>query len=179
MVIENVVQVGNPSLRKKSQVVKDSNSSETKKVIEDLIDSLRHHGLVGMSASQIGHKLKVFVTEIRPTKTRDPKCLDKLRIYINPKISWVSKKQTVIYEGCGSVAYGKLFGPVRRPEKVLIKATDETGQRFKLKANDLLARVIQHEYDHLSGVEFTEKLTDIKKIMSEEEYLKQVKKFKK
>lgn len=78
----------------------------------------------------------------------------------------------MIYEGCGSVAYAKLFAPVKRPEKIVIKAIDENGNRFELKAGGMLSRVIQHEYDHLDGIEFTEKITDMRKIMSSEEYKK-------
>ena len=80
----------------------------------------------------------------------------------------------MIYEGCGSVAYAKLFAPVRRPEKIIIEATDENGNKFRLKADGMLARVIQHEYDHLNGIEFTEKITDMRKIMSSEEYRKRM-----
>jgi peptide deformylase len=174
MIIENVIQIGNPILKKKSKKVIDINSEETKRVIENLIDSVRYYNLVGMAAGQIGEKLKIFVTEIRKTPTRDTKMIDKLRVFINPKIYWFSKKQVIIYEGCGSVANGNLFGPVKRPKKIIVVALDENGKKFKLKADGLLARVIQHEYDHLSGIEFVEKITDFKKVMSRNEYLKMV-----
>lgn len=171
MIIKNIIQIGNPILSRKSETVKDFKSQETKKVIKNLTDSLRYHGLIGMAGSQIGEKLRIFVTEVRTTKYRNLET-DRLRVYINPKIIWSSKKEVVIYEGCGSVAYAKLFAPVKRPEKIIIKATDEKGNDFELKADGMLGRVIQHEYDHLDGVEFTEKITDMRKIMSLEEYRK-------
>jgi len=176
MIIKKVVQVGDPLLRQKSKFVEKIDSESAQKVIRNLTDSVRFHELVGMAASQIGQKLRIFVTEVRQTPTRDPKDTDKLRIYINPKIVWKSKKHIVIYEGCGSVAYGKLFGPVKRPQKIVIEAYDQKGNKFRLKSDGLLSRVIQHEYDHLDGVEFTDKLTDIRKIMSREEYIKRIKK---
>ena len=82
---------------------------------------------------------------------------DKLRVYINPKIVNFSKKSTAIYEGCGCVddEIGKSFGAVVRPSEVEIEAIDESGKNFSLRANGILARVIQHEYDHLKGIEFT------------------------
>lgn len=178
MVVENVIQIGNPILKKKSKKVIDIKSVETKRVIENLIDSMRHYNLVGMAGGQIGEKLKIFVTEVRKTPTRKPKDIDDLRVFINPKIVWFSKKEIVIYEGCGSVANGNLFGPVKRPEKIKIKAIDKNGKKFELKASGLLARVIQHEYDHLNGIEFVEKIIDIKKVMSQSEYLKMVEKSK-
>jgi peptide deformylase len=173
MVVKEIVQIGNPALSQKSKAVAKINSQETQKVITDLIDSMRFHGLVGMAASQIGEKLRIFVTEIRKTKYRNLKS-EPLKVYVNPEIVWSSKKQVVIYEGCGSVAYAKLFAPVRRPEKITIEALDEKGNKFKFSANGMLGRVIQHEYDHLNGVEFTEKITDMRKIMSLGEYKKMV-----
>ena len=165
------MQIGNPLLSKKSKFVADIDSKETQRVINNLVDSVRYHGLVGIAASQIGEKFRIFVTEVRKTKYRNLK-KDKLRVYINPKIIWFSKKQVTIYEGCGSVAYAKFFAPVRRPEKIIIEAFDKEGNKFRLKAEGFLSRVIQHEYDHLNGVEFTEKITDMRKIMSSEEYKK-------
>lgn len=178
MIVENVIQIGNPILRKKNELIKNVKDKEVLKTIEDLTDSMRHYGLVGMAAPQIGKNIKIFVTEIRPTPSRKPDILDGLRVFINPKIVWKSKKEIIIYEGCGSVSHSDLFGPVRRPEKVMIKALNEKGEKIKLKASGLLARVIQHEYDHLIGIEFVEKICDFKKIMSKSEYLKMVEKSK-
>jgi peptide deformylase len=171
MIIKQIIQIGNPLLSRKSQFVAKINSQETKRVIKNLTDSMRYHNLIGMAASQIGEKLRIFVTEVRKTSYRNPQ-KDILRVYINPKIVWSSKKQVLIYEGCGSVAYAKLFAPVKRPEKIIIEAYDENGDKFKFQANGMLSRVIQHEYDHLDGIEFTERVTDMRKIMSLEEYRK-------
>lgn len=174
MIIKEIIQIGNPILKRKCKPVKNIGSKETKRVIKNLIDSMRHHNLIGMAAPQIGESLRIFVTEFNKTQYRNEKN-DQLRVYINPKIIWSSKKQIVIYEGCGSVAYAQLFAPVKRPEVIIIEAYDEKGNKFQLETGGMLARVIQHEYDHLNGIEFTEKITDIKKIMSAGEYNKLVK----
>lgn len=174
MVIEKIIQIGNPLLKKKSRRVENIFSEETKRVVENLVDTMRHLDCVGMAAGQIGEKLRIFVSEIRQTEYRDPKTVDKLRVFINPKIIWKSKKQVIIYEGCASVAHSDFFGPVKRPKKIIIKAIDEDSKKIKLKADGLLARVIQHEFDHLNGIEFVEKITDMRKIMSREEYLKRL-----
>jgi peptide deformylase len=173
MIIKEIIQIGNPILSRKSKFVVKIESEETQRVVKNLIDSMRYHNLIGMAASQIGEKLRIFVTEVRKTKYRNLE-KDKLRVYINPKIIWSSKKEIVIYEGCGSVAYAKLFAPVKRPEKIVIEAFDENSNKFKLEAGGMLGRVIQHEYDHLDGIEFTEKILDIKMIMSSEEYKKKI-----
>ncbi|MFA6253945.1 MAG: peptide deformylase [Candidatus Paceibacterota bacterium] len=173
MIIKNIIQIGNPILSKKSKPVANIKNKETQRVIKNLTDSVRYHNLIGMAGSQIGEKLAIFVIEVRSTKYRKLE-KDKLRIYINPKITWSSKKQVIIYEGCGSVANANFFAPVRRPEKIVVEALNEDGEKFKLETGGILARVIQHEYDHLKGIEFIEKITDIKKAMSAEEYKKKM-----
>ena len=174
MIIKNIIQIGNPILSRKSKSVSNIKSKEIKKVIKDLVDSLHHFGLVGIAAPQIGKNLRIFITEIRKTKYRKGKETDKLRIFINPKITWSSKDKVVMYEGCGSVAYSKIFGPVKRPKKIMIEAYNEKGDKFKLKADKLLSCVIQHENDHLNGISFIENITDMRKIMSSEEYFKMI-----
>jgi peptide deformylase len=179
MIIEEIIQIWNPILSQKSKIVKDIFSSETKKVIEDLIDTMRAKNLIGMAASQIWTKLRIFVTEVRSTIYRKPHEDSLLRIYINPTIVRKSKQQNIMYESCWSVAYTKLFAPVRRPSKIIIEAFNEMWKKFQLKADGLLCRVIQHEYDHLDWIEFLEKITDIRKCMSSEEYIKRIVKKKK
>ena len=172
MIIKKVTQVGNPIIRNKSTKVTSINSPEVKKIIKDLTDTMRHSNLVGMAAPQIGYNLQIFVTEIRNTTLRKTKELDKLRVFINPKIIDISKNKISGYEGCGSVALSGIFGKVSRPTKITISATDENNNKFECRANGLLARVIQHELDHLNGIVFLDKITDKKSLMSKEEYIK-------
>ena len=173
MIIKEITQIGDPLLHQKSKFVAKIDSKDTQRVIKNLIDSMRHHDLIGIAASQIGEKLRIFVTEVRKTKYRNLK-KDKLRVYVNPKIIWLSKKEVVLNEGCGSVAYAQLFAPVKRSEKVEVEAFDEKGNKFRFKADGMLSRVIQHEIDHLDGIEFIEKVDDPKSYMSSGEYKKKM-----
>ncbi len=172
MIIKSAVQVGNPIIRNKSKKVISATSTETKKIVKDLVDSMRHANLVGMAAPQIGHNLRIFVTEIRTTTLRKTNELDGLRIFINPQIISSSKKQAIGYEGCGSVASAGIFGKVSRPAEITVRALNEKNENFIFTAKGLLARVIQHEMDHLGGIVFLDKVTDKKSLMSREEYLK-------
>ncbi len=165
IMIRQVLQIGDPRLKAKNKYVENIDSPVTKQLINDLQETMRDKGLVGMAAAQIGENWQVFVTEIRATKYKQVDKEDLFRVYINPEIIYFSPKQNVIYEGCGSVVNGQLFGPVKRPSEIKIQATDEKGKLFELHCNGLLARVIQHEYDHLSGIEFTEKIQDLRKLM--------------
>lgn len=171
MTVKKTTQVGNPVIRTKAKQVKRQDSAKTKKVIQNLIDSMREHNLVGMAAPQIGESLRIFVTEIRQTKLRKSDERDALRIFVNPKITWASKKLVKEWEGCGSVAEAGLFAKVARPESVAVEALDGNGERFTLKVNGLLARIVQHEMDHLNGVIFIDR-ADLSTTMSTSEYLK-------
>lgn len=174
MVIKKTIQLGNPIIRRKSKIVKNIKSKPVQKIVKDLVDSMRHHGLVGMAAPQIGHNFRIFVTEIRATPTRkNPKHLDPVRVFINPKIKNLSIKKIAGYEGCGSVGQpAALFGEVLRSESLTIEASDKNGNPFMLNARGLLARVIQHELDHLEGVVFLDRVSDTKTLISRSEYLK-------
>ncbi len=172
MIIRHTSQIGEPVIRKKALRVKDVQSVKTKKMVRDLIDSMRYHQLVGMAAPQIGISAQIFVTEIRKTETRkNPKQLDHLRVFINPRIIHVSKKQETDYEGCGSVADAQLFAPVQRPNMVTIEALNEYGEVFILEAKGLLARVIQHEFDHLQGKVFLDRVRVTTAILDRQNYI--------
>lgn len=168
----DVLQIGNPLLREKSRMIKNLSVPEVQKTIDNLIEVMRKNDLIGEAAPQIGQRIRVFVTEVRGTKYREGRSTDDLRVFINPEIINVSDQQVIGYEGCGSVVNAQLFGPVKRPKRVKIKALDRQGSEFILEADGLLARVIQHEYDHLEGILFTDKISDWKKVMAKEEYLK-------
>ena len=174
MAVRKVAQIGHPALKAENKIITDFKSLKLKKLIKDLKDTMNKNGIIGIAAPQIAENYKVFVTQPRKTKTRKLDKSDKFRVYINPKIVFFSKEKLIIYEGCGSVADGNLFAPVRRPKEIKIEALDEKRRRFFLLCNGIYARVIQHEYDHLSGIEFTEKISDYRRILSRKYYLETV-----
>ncbi|MBI3572914.1 MAG: peptide deformylase [Candidatus Kerfeldbacteria bacterium] len=167
MIIYQAAQIGDPVIRKKSAVVKSVKTQQAQKIIHDLIDSMRHHHLVGMAAPQIGKNVRIFVTEIRKTKFRKHlKTLDPLRVFVNPKIIRRSRSVGLGMEGCGSVASAQIFGSVPRPKEVQIEALDEYGHTFVLSVRGLLARVVQHELDHLDGLIFLDRMKTMKSLIS-------------
>src|SRR5688572_2661589 len=112
MIIKEATQIGNKVIRSKAREITKQKSKSVQKIIADLIDSMRHHELVGMAAPQIGKDIRVFVTEIRETKLRKgqtKKNVDPLRVFINPRIISFSKVKKSDWEGCGSVASAGLF----------------------------------------------------------------------
>ncbi len=177
MSIKPTVQIGAKIIRQKAETVKNVLASEVQKTIVDLTDSMRHNNLVGMAAPQVGKSLQIFVTEIRQTTYRkniaNP---DTLRVFINPRVTWQSKKQQDGYEGCGSVAGAQLFGIVKRAESVMCEALDKDGRHFVTKASGFLARIIQHEIDHLNGVVFIDRISDSKTLLDRKAYVDSQKK---
>lgn len=174
MAVKRVIQAGHPKLRKQNKEIENVNLPKIQKLRKDLVDTMIKTGLIGIAAPQIAENCMIFVTQPRNTKARKLGKIDKLRTYINPKITLKSKTENIIYEGCGSVVNGNLFGPVSRPEEIEVETMDEKGQKFRLRCNGILARVIQHEYDHLMGIEFVEKVTDYKKIIVGDYYRKTI-----
>lgn len=176
--VRKVIQAGDPRLKKPNKEIKNLNSSKTKQLIKDLGNTLYKTGLVGIASPQIGENHMIFLTHPRTTKARKIGKEDKLRVFINPKFTFKSKEKNLIYEGCGSmgghVDNGAIFGPVIRPTEVEIEATDEKGIRFRLRCDGVLARIIQHEMDHLKGVEFIQKVSDYSKIIMELHYKKYI-----
>ena len=174
MAIRKVIQIGDPRLKKKNKFIVDFSDTKLHTLIQDLKDTMNKTGLVGIAAPQIGENYCVFVTYPRNTKARNIGKEDIFRVYINSKITFLSQDEVIIYEGCGSVAKGLLFGPVKRPREITIEAYNEQGIKFSLTTDGLLSRVIQHEYDHMSGIEFTEKILDYKKLTSQSFYRKYI-----
>lgn len=137
-------------LKKVSQKVSKV-TKETKQLVQDMFDSMHGNNGIGLSAPQLGVFQRVIVAEYKEGRPAVPRT-----VLINPEITWVSRKQVEDEEGC--LSFPNLYGMVKRPEKIKYRGLDETGKKVEGKAGGLLARIIQHEYDHLDGVLFIEKV---------------------
>lgn len=175
MAVKKLIQIGDNRLKLKNREVKNFSTPKVKKVIKDLKDTMKNATLIGIAAPQVAYNYQIFVTQPRKTKYRKLPFEDKLRVYVNPKITKYSKDKVVIWEGCGCVGIKDMFfGPVTRSKEITVEAFDEKGKKFQIHCDGILARVIQHEYDHLQGVEFIEKVDDYKKLMHEDHYTKRI-----
>lgn len=139
-------------LRKKSRKV-DVVNNRIKILIEDMLDTMYEADGVGLAAPQIGILKRVIVVDIADGS--GPVAL------INPEILY-SEGSTVEEEGCLSVP--NEIGSVERPQKVRVRALNSEGEKIEIEAEDLFARALCHEIDHLDGILFTDKI-----IESEEE----------
>lgn len=147
MAIKKVVKYGTESLRQPSKEVHKV-SQKIKTLVQDLIDTMYSQNGVGLAAPQIGENVRVFVIDV--STGNEP--LNPI-VFINPKI--IKKSGACIsHEGC--LSFPEAYTDVRRYENVMVKALDSNGRSFVMEAKDgsLLARAIQHEFDHLEGIMF-------------------------
>ena len=147
MAVRKVVKYGEPCLRAKSKEVHKI-SKKIQILIDDLYDTMYATNGVGLAAPQVGENLRVFVIDVGV----DAKSMNPIT-FINPKII---KKEGAVnsYEGC--LSFPEAYSNVRRYSYVKVKALDIKGRPFIIEAKEgsLLARAIQHEFDHLDGVLF-------------------------
>jgi peptide deformylase len=170
-----VIQNGDPRLKASNKKIIDFNDLKLKKIVRDLTDSMKSNDLIGIAAPQIGENWRVFITEPRETKIRIGNQVDKLRVYINPKIINFSEDKIVIWEGCNSYKRSTRFGPVKRSKEITIEASDLNGKRYTLTCDGILARVILHENDHLYGIEFVERMNSMNDLRDRGYYLNEIK----
>lgn len=144
-----------PILRKKSRHIDEIND-RTLELLDDLVDTMVEAEGVGLAAPQIGVLRRAVVVDVGdgPIKMVNPVIVSDDGEEIQP-------------EGCLSVP--GYTGLVERPLKISVKYTDEKGEEVILEAEELLARAICHEIDHLEGILYTDKATDIQRIVEEEE----------
>lgn len=144
----NLVIHPEPLLREKSAKVTDIDDSVSL-LAKEMIETMHVSRGIGLAGVQVGRLQRLFVTEIEG---------DKPRVFINPMIIGTSMEQSEYEEGCLSIP--AIYAGVTRPEAITVQAWNERGRPFKLDADGLLARVIQHELDHLNGVLFVDYLAD-------------------
>ena len=130
------------------KIVKCSYNLDRGKLSYTLTENMFHHNGVGLSANQIGIKERAFVM------ISDMESQDTLTCF-NPKIVKESKEMVTIEEGC--LSYPELFLDIARPETIVVKYEDEGKELHKVRLTGFVARIFQHEYDHMEGIDFTQR----------------------
>ncbi len=156
MAIRNVVKEGDPILRKKCREITEVND-HIRMTMEDMLETMRAEMGVGIAGPQVGVMRRMFVAEPEP---------DRVYFMINPEITEREGTQTGD-EACLSVP--GLCGTVERPEKIKITALNLDGNRQEYEFEGFDAVVMCHEYDHLDGILYTDKATNIRNPQDDEE----------
>ena len=166
-----VTMFGDKILRKKVDKLDEVNN-ETVELITSMFDTMHNASGIGLAANQVGANKSIFIVDLSKVEEYED---SKPIVFINPKIIKYSAEKTVFEEGCLSIP--DIRADVERPESVTINYQDTDLKEQSLDANKLLARVIQHEYDHLQGTLFTDLVDDETKKMLKNP-LKKIKKRK-
>ena len=141
----DIVKLGEDILRQKAQPVAEVND-EIRQLAEDMFETMIEADGVGLACPQIGKNLRMFVLIADD---------DVRRVFINPQIIKTSEEMGDYDEGCLSIP--QVYETIKRPVRVTVQALNEQGKPFTLDADGLLARIIQHEYDHLDGIVFIDR----------------------
>ncbi len=164
MSVLDIVTIPEPVLRRKARKVSDF-GPELQTLVDDMITTMREAPGVGLAAPQVNVPLRVVVVEYK--EDEDEEAPAKLYSVINPEITRMSTETEMGVEGCLSVP--DFIGEVVSPLQVTIKGQSRRGQPLRIKAEGWLARIFQHEIDHLDGILFTDRAERIWKPETEEE----------
>jgi len=159
MGLREIITVGDPRLRERARPVQ-AITPEVRQLTKDMVETMYGANGVGLAAPQIGELTRIIVIEL--PEDEDVWGSGKLFMVINPEIVRESREVETGIEGCLSVP--GYVGEVERATEVLVRGIDINGKRFRLRPRDYLARVFQHEIDHLNGVLYIDRLTAPEKI---------------
>lgn len=168
--ILKVVRLGHPVLRRKARAVnpKQIASPGMQAFIQDLIQTMREYDGVGIAAPQVNVSVQIAVLGVNHNR-RYPKAPQiPLTVLVNPRIQPVSRRQVLGWEGCLSVE--GLRGRVPRWRSIRVEAYNAEGEKIRFRADGFFARVIQHEWDHLQGRVFLDRMRDLTTLTHPAEY---------
>ncbi|MBU2614172.1 MAG: peptide deformylase [Elusimicrobia bacterium] len=166
MAVLPIVKYPDPILKKKTKIIKSINA-KTKKLIKDMSDTLKNAKGLGLAANQVGVPIKILIISI-PDENKNQVEL----VLINPEIT--QKKDSCSQEE-GCLSFPGLYLTIKRAKSVKIKAVDDKGQIIEFIGDGLLARVLQHEIDHLEGKQFIDRLSILSKLKVKSEIKRRIK----
>lgn len=162
MAIREIITLPHPVLRRKARKVTDF-GPELQNLIDDMVETMRAAPGVGLAAPQVNVSQRLIVVEFGDEE--DETAPTKLFMVINPEITRSSRELVKGTEGCLSVP--DIVGEVERSVRVTVKGMNRYGQPLKIKAKGWLARIFQHEIDHIDGVLFVDRAEQVWKIEGE------------
>lgn len=172
MSVRDVIRMGHPSLRSPAAEypIDQIGSPQFETLIDDMHETLHAYGGIGLAAPQIDVGYRIAVIEIENTSTRYGEIeASPFEVYINPTITPIAEASAGYWEGCLSVP--GMMGYVERPQHIRVDYIDRAGNHQSKEAHGFLATVFQHEFDHLDGVLYVDRIKDKSLFSFEEEFL--------
>jgi len=170
MALREIITLPDPILRRKAKPVTRFDV-DLQKLVDDMIETMRVAPGVGLAAPQVGESIRLIVVEY-PMDDEKEDAPKKLFTVVNPEIKEISAETEMGIEGCLSLP--GLHGEVERALEVRVTGRTRRGQPIKIKAKGWLARIFQHEIDHLEGVVFTDRAVKVWKPAPDEPVLDNV-----
>jgi peptide deformylase len=161
MSILKVARLGHPVLRKVTENLsqRELQSPAWQKFIDDMIETMKEYDGVGLAADQVHESKQIAVLEVADNPRYPEKPPVPLTVLVNPTITPLSEEMEEDWEGCLSIP--DLRGMVPRYKRVRVQALDRQGKEIDFVANEFHARVIQHEFDHLNGKVYLDRMRDL------------------
>ncbi|HBE21118.1 MAG TPA: peptide deformylase [Cyanobacteria bacterium UBA11149] len=167
-----IAQIGNPILRQSAQFIHNIQDEHLQQLIDALILTATGKNGVGIAAPQVSASYRLFIVASRPNP-RYPNAPEmKPTAMINPRIIAHSEKMVKDWEGCLSIP--GIRGLVPRYQTIEVEYTSRDGKLSSQKLTDFVARIFQHEYDHLDGIVFLDRVQSSQDLLQEEEYQKRI-----
>ena len=163
-------QLGNPALREVAQPISDVRDRQVQKLIAEMLITLKESRGVGLAAPQVGRSLQLIIIASHPNERYPDAPQMEPTVMINPQILSYSLETEKGWEGCLSVPM--IRGQVPRYREIEVAYIDAQGDRQTIKLTGFVARIFQHEYDHLQGKVFIDRVESTLDLASEEEYQK-------
>ena len=170
MAILKIARMGHPVLKARAEAVADAKSEQIQQLVRDMVETLEDIGGIGLAAPQVHVSKRVvifFVPGERREASGEPAEDVPLTVLINPEIEPLSEEKASGVEACLSVP--GLAGPVPRWTHIRYRALDLQGRMFEREAKGYHARVVQHECDHLDGILYPMRMTDLSQLAFVEE----------
>lgn len=165
-----LIQLGHPHLRRNAERVKDVLTVETQNLLDDLLEFVLVKDGAGIAAPQVDINQRIFIMCSRPN-SRYPLAPDMAPTFvINPEITWRSDDIVKGWEGCLSLP--GIRGLVPRHQAIKVEYTSRTNKRIEVEYTGFIARIFQHELDHLNGIVYIDRVESTHEIMMEKEWLK-------
>jgi peptide deformylase len=169
MAILKVARLGHPVLRSAAEPLTRGQirSAEVQRLIDDMVETMREYDGVGLAAPQVHSTWRLVVVEVPASEDGARQALP-LTVLANPVLTPEGEERALDWEGCLSLP--DLRGQVPRFTRVRLEALDRQGRPLTMEARDFAARVLQHECDHLDGVLFPDRMTDLRSLAFQREF---------
>ncbi|MBF0432398.1 MAG: peptide deformylase [Fibrobacteria bacterium] len=172
MSIPDLIPLEDPVLKQKAELVTDIASPGMQQFIDELMEACTHYEGVGIAAPQVGKSIRLFIMASGPNLRYPDAPKMEMEAVINPQIKTMSEENIIDYEGCLSVPGYR--GQVNRAESIEVEYVNRNGVNVSATFEGFIARIFQHEYDHLEGIIYPMRMEENAELITIDDYHKLV-----